>query len=80
MYFQVKSTLKHRNHTTTKHLYMFFTVHKSQPQFLPNMYLNLTNYTFLKLIFFKPQPHKLLQKQTPLYSTKVLLNMTPCVN
>jgi len=46
MHFQVKSTLKHRNHTTTRHLYMFFAAHKSQPQFLPNMYLNLTNYTF----------------------------------
>ena len=56
MHFQVKNTLKsNRNHTFKYNvpniLYMFFATHKSQPQILPNTYLNPPNHTFLKLIF-----------------------------
>ena len=58
MHFQVKSILKN---ITRNILYMFFTTHKLQPQFLSNIYLNLTttcNRIFLKFIFLKPQKKK----------------------
>jgi len=58
MHFQVKSILKNITRTI---LYMFFTTHKFQPQFLSNIYLNLTttgNRIFLKFIFLKPQKKK----------------------
>jgi hypothetical protein len=43
MYFQVKNTFEKQPQPNI--LYMFFTAHKHQPQFLPNTYLNLTNHT-----------------------------------
>jgi hypothetical protein len=58
MHFQVKSILKNITRTI---LYMFFTTYKFQPQFLSNIYLNLTttgNRIFLKFIFLKPQKKK----------------------
>jgi len=43
MHFQVKNTFEKQLQPNI--LYMFFTVHKPQPQFLLNTYLNLTNHT-----------------------------------
>jgi len=65
MHFQVKSILKN---ITRNILYMFFTTHKLQPQFLSNIYLNLTttcNRIFLKFIFLKPQKKKKKKTHLP---------------
>ena len=43
MHFQVKNTFEKQLQPNI--LYIFFTVYKPQPQFLPNAYLNSTNYT-----------------------------------
>ena len=48
MHFQVKNTLEKQPQSNI--LYMFFTAHKPQPQFLSNTHINSANYIFLKLL------------------------------